>query len=72
MDAYTSTRFDDGSYKITYQHINGQSLTVHSIQTVLGIHEYYVHGVLGKPDEQGRPEIVDLINSAIKDIRINN
>jgi RHS repeat-associated protein len=37
----------DGLYKITYENIGGQSLTVQSIRAVLGIHEYYVHGVLG-------------------------
>lgn len=37
----------DGFYKITYQHINGRSLTIQSLQSVLGVHEYYAHGVLG-------------------------
>lgn len=37
----------NGYFRITYQHINGQYLTIDSVQKTIGIEEYYGHGVLG-------------------------
>ena len=37
----------DGFYMITYEHLNGKSLTVDLVRSILGGHEYYAHGTLG-------------------------
>jgi RHS repeat-associated protein len=63
MSAHTDV-LPGGIYKITYTHLNGENgnLTVNSIRTILGVHEYYAHGILGLRHPSDNAAITNIVS----------
>ncbi len=51
----------DGFLQVTYSHLGGMFLTVDIVQKILGVHEYYAHGVRGLIHNRDNNEINTLV-----------